>query len=36
MYQTQLRKISNILPSLHEDLQYDYAREIENLSYFLK
>jgi len=31
LYEAQMKKIKKALPSLHEDLQYDYAREIEDL-----
>lgn len=31
IYNGQLKKINGILPSLHEDLQHDYLREIEPL-----
>ena len=31
LYESQLKKISKALPSLHEDLQYDYSRELESL-----
>lgn len=31
MYEQQLKKISALVSSLHEDLQMDYARDIENL-----
>lgn len=31
LYESQLKKIKKALPSLHEDLQYDYSRELENL-----
>jgi len=32
LYQGQLKKINKLLPSFHEDLQYDYRREAERLS----
>jgi len=32
MYQQQLKKINAALPSLHEDLQHDYLKELENLA----
>ncbi len=32
MYRQQLKKIDKVLSTLHEDLQYDYAREIESFS----
>lgn len=32
IYQTQLKKIGKVLPSLHEDLQYDYQQKLEVLS----
>jgi hypothetical protein len=31
LYESQIKKIQKTLPSLHEDLQYDYAREMEDL-----
>src|ERR1700728_2732288 len=31
LYETQLKKIRKALPSLHEDLQYDFTRELEGL-----
>jgi hypothetical protein len=31
LYEGQLKKIGKLLPALHEDLQYDYARELEEL-----
>jgi hypothetical protein len=31
LYEAQLKKIKKALPSLHEDLQYDYSRELEEL-----
>lgn len=31
LYEGQLKKIKKALPSLHEDLQYDYGRELEEL-----
>ncbi len=31
LYEGQLKKIKKALPSLHEDLQYDYSRELEEL-----
>jgi hypothetical protein len=31
LYEAQLKKIRKALPSLHEDLQYDYTRELENI-----
>jgi hypothetical protein len=34
LYAGQLKKITKLLPALHEDLQYDYAREIELLKEF--
>ena len=34
LYQSQLKKIKNLLPGLHEDLQYDYAQEAERLGDF--
>ena len=31
LYEGQLKKIKKALPALHEDLQYDYTRELEEL-----
>jgi len=31
MYQNQLKKIAKALATMHEDLQYEYARELEEL-----
>lgn len=31
LYQTQLRKISGILDTLHEDVRYDFSKELERL-----
>ena len=31
LYESQIKKIKKTLPSLHEDLQYDYMRELEEL-----
>ena len=31
IFQTQLKKIEKILVTLHEDLQYDYRKEVERL-----
>jgi hypothetical protein len=31
LYQQQLKKIDKVLSSLHEDLQYDYKKELERL-----
>jgi hypothetical protein len=31
MYETQLKKISKAIETLHEDLQYDYGRTLEKL-----
>jgi len=31
LYEGQIKKIRKALPSLHEDLQYDYTRELEGL-----
>lgn len=31
LYQGQLKKIKDSVSSLHEDLQYDYLRQVENL-----
>lgn len=32
MYYNQLKKISKAIASMHEDLQYEYARELDGLS----
>lgn len=32
LYQQQLKKINKAMSGLHEDLQYDYNRELESLS----
>jgi len=32
LYQGQLKKINKVIATLHEDLQYDYLKELENLS----
>lgn len=32
MYLNQLKKISKTIAAMHEDLQYEYARELEQLS----
>ena len=32
MYHNQLKKISKILAVMHEDLQYEYARELQQLN----
>ena len=31
LYQAQLKKISKTLSTLHEDIQYDYSKELESL-----
>ena len=31
LYQAQLKKIAKVISTLHEDLQYDYLRELERL-----
>lgn len=31
MYQNQLKKIAKTIASMHEDLQYEYSRELESL-----
>ena len=31
IYQNQLKKINKAMATLHEDLQYDYLREIDKL-----
>lgn len=32
LYQFQLKKVVKIIATLHEDLQYDYLKEVESLS----
>jgi hypothetical protein len=32
LYQFQLKKIAKVINSLHEDLQYDYLKELKNLT----
>ena len=32
LYESQLKKIGKLLPALHEDLQYDYQRQLDQLS----
>ena len=32
LYQGQLKKIAKVIGTLHEDLQYDYLREMERLN----
>lgn len=32
LYQFQIKKVAKVIATLHEDLQYDYLKEIENLS----
>ena len=32
LYQFQLKKVAKIIATLHEDLQYDYLKEVESLS----
>ena len=32
MYQNQLKKIAKTIGSMHEDLQYEYVKEMEQLS----
>ena len=32
LYEMQLKKVNKLLPALHEDLQYDYGRQIEALT----
>ncbi|HJU46214.1 MAG TPA: hypothetical protein VJ647_05475 [Chitinophagaceae bacterium] len=31
LYQSQLKKVHKVLETMHEDLQYEYARELERL-----
>src|SRR5688572_21464953 len=31
LYQSQLKKIAGVLATLHEDLQYDYSRQLQEL-----
>ncbi len=33
LYESQLKKINKLLPSLHEDLQYDYLKAVESLKH---
>ena len=33
LYQAQLKKISGVIATLHEDLQYDYLKELDKLNY---
>ncbi len=33
LYNGQVKKIDKILPTLHEDLQYDYRKEAEFLNF---
>ena len=32
IYQNQLKKINKAIAAMHEDLQYDYLKEVETLS----
>jgi len=32
LFETQLKKINEVLNTLHEDLQYDYRRDLERIS----
>ena len=32
MYQNQVKKISKAIAAMHEDLQYEYVKEFEQLS----
>ena len=32
LYQSQLKKITKVLETMHEDLQYEYQRELDTLS----
>ncbi|HQW44566.1 MAG TPA: hypothetical protein PLX74_10320, partial [Chitinophagaceae bacterium] len=32
LYQTQLKKINKAIASMHEDLQYDYLKELKQMS----
>ena len=32
MFQTQLKKIAKVVASMHEDLQYEYVKEMEELT----
>ena len=31
LYEMQLKKINKIIPTLHEDLRYDFTRQLEKL-----
>ena len=31
LYQTQIKKVAKLIATLHEDLQYDYLKELDNL-----
>lgn len=31
LYETQLKKVQKLLPMLHEDLQYDFRKELDHL-----
>lgn len=33
LYESQLKKINKLLPSVHEDLQYDYLKAVESLKH---
>ena len=33
LYQGQLKKINKVITTLHEDLQYDYLKELQNVSH---
>lgn len=32
IYEGQMKKLESVLDTLHEDLQYDYRRELERLN----
>ena len=32
LYESQIKKVKKVLPLLHEDLQYDYGQQLEQLS----
>ena len=32
LYQFQIKKVAKVIATLHEDLQYDYLKELDNLS----
>ena len=32
LYQSQIKKVAKVIATLHEDLQYDYLKELDNLA----